>query len=105
MSDWKPIATAPKDGKTVLLWCPPDCVTRTPSAGRLWLVWFEQKMGEWVIPLYETASASNYWLDNIRPAYWMEAPPAPLDYDNAGQGSDGKEIEEWMNRKRAEGTW
>jgi len=62
MSEWQPIATAPRSGKWVLVWWP--FVTDTPFVAY-------RVEGRW-----HAATAGDTWSDS-EPTHWMPLPAPP----------------------------
>jgi hypothetical protein len=75
--DWQPIATAPKDGRPILIWDPTQGGPNE-SAGKTydnrnyaigyWRVW--QSGGKW---MWGNRNSSYY----VEPTHWMPLPPPP----------------------------
>ncbi len=65
---WRDIATAPKDGTPILVYCPfqsPNCVV---------VKWRDVRQG-WV-------NASSFGLITSEPTHWMPLPPPPKEADH-----------------------
>lgn len=61
MTDWQPIETAPRDGKTLLMWAPGF------GLGALVLYWMND---------YWREPANGLGL-KVEPTHWMPLPPPP----------------------------
>ncbi|MDQ0506001.1 hypothetical protein QOZ94_002805 [Xanthobacter agilis] len=75
VSGWQPIATAPKDGTTVLLWA----VSRVVP-GR----WSEETYAKRPRPLWVTLSGAHgllgiSWDRDNQPTHWMPLPSPPAE--------------------------
>ena len=71
---WQPIATAPKDGSSILLWIPGEFPKEPERKGYI-------DVGQWAKRKY--FSGEEYWAFNItmfgEPSKWMRLPDPPSD--------------------------
>jgi hypothetical protein len=68
MSKWHPIETAPRDGRPILGYEPPDM--DGPTADTLYVVRWEAKRNMWI-----EAGGEKY--SPYRPTMWQPLPPLP----------------------------
>jgi len=70
VSEWQPIATAPKDGTPILLLEPPELTGRTTYGHIVVGMWRQSRL----------IVAGGYWFDgeySIAASHWMPLPEAP----------------------------
>ena len=65
MTDWQPIETAPKDGRSLLIWSADEGIDLA----------HHNDWGRWQVQ--ETADYDNEYFVDLKPTHWMPLPEPP----------------------------